>query len=147
MPTPIPAPRSEPGRRVAIVCRLGQAARDAASAFVAQLGLEPVILRDPDAGDNTLIERLDRLRNLDYAVVLLAAGGPDVAPGPQLEIGFLLGVLGRGRICFLLEGKQALLPDLDGVVRHTMDDAGLWRLLLAREMKRAGLNVDLNRAL
>jgi hypothetical protein len=32
-------------------------------------------------------------------------------------------------------------------VRHTMDDAGLWRVLLAREMKRAGLNVDLNRAL
>jgi predicted nucleotide-binding protein len=144
----MPAPRSEPGRRVAIVCRLGQAAREAASGFVAQLGLEPVILRDPpDAGDKTLIERLDRLRDLDYAVVLLAADGPGATPGPQLEIGFLLGVLGRGRICFLLEGKQALLPDLDGVVRHTMDDAGLWRVLLAREMKRAGLNVDLNRAL
>jgi len=28
-----------------------------------------------------------------------------------------------------------------------MDDAGLWRLLLAREMRQAGLDVDMNRAL
>jgi hypothetical protein len=33
------------------------------------------------------------------------------------------------------------------VVRHPMDDGGLWRLLLAREMKQAGLSVDMNRAL
>jgi hypothetical protein len=33
------------------------------------------------------------------------------------------------------------------VASVVMDDAGLWRLLLARAMKQAGLDVDLNRAL
>jgi hypothetical protein len=28
-----------------------------------------------------------------------------------------------------------------------IDDDGLWRLLLARELKKAGLEVDLNKAL
>jgi hypothetical protein len=36
---------------------------------------------------------------------------------------------------------------LDGVLRVSPDDTGVWRLLLAREMKRAGLDVDLNKAL
>ena len=150
MPTPMPTPtpvstpalQREPGYRVAIVCRLGDAAREAASGFVAQLGLEPVM---PAAGEG--IDRLDGLRDLDFAVVLLSAEGLGAAPAVLLEIGFLIGALGRGRICFMLEGKQALAPDLDGVARHTLDDAGLWRLLLAREMKQAGLNVDMNRAL
>jgi hypothetical protein len=28
-----------------------------------------------------------------------------------------------------------------------MDESGLWRLLLAREMRQAGLDVDMNRAM
>jgi predicted nucleotide-binding protein len=147
-PAPESVSQAEPGRRVAIVCRLGEAAGRAASGFVAQLGLEPVMLGDPpDAGQGTLIERLDALRDLDFAILLLSAGDPGAAPAMLLEIGFLLGALGRARVCFILDGKPALVPELDGMVRHTMDDAGLWRLLLAREMKQAGLDVDLNRAL
>jgi predicted nucleotide-binding protein len=145
---PTAAPQGEPGRRVAIVCRLGQPAREAASGFVAQLGLEPVVLPDPaDAGDGTFIDRLGGRRDLDFALVLLSADTLGAAPAVLLEIGFLLGALGRDRVCFVLEGKQELVPELEGVVRHAMDDSGLWRLLLAREMKQAGLSVDMNRAL
>jgi predicted nucleotide-binding protein len=144
---PTPAPQRAAGGRVAIVCRLGEAAREAASGFVTKLGLEPVVLRDLDAGDGTFIERLEGLRDLDFAIVLLSADDPGATPAGLLEIGFLLGATGRGRVCFILEGVPALDPVLDGVVRHTMDAAGLWRLLLAREMKQAGLDVDLNRAL
>jgi predicted nucleotide-binding protein len=61
-----------------------------------------------------------------------------------MEIGFLLGALGRGRVVVLqAEGDE---DGLGGVTRHPMDGAGLWRLLLAREMKQAGLKIDLNRA-
>jgi predicted nucleotide-binding protein len=156
MPTPTAARTSastsatqaEPGHRVAIVCRLGQAAREAASGFVAHLGLEPLLLPDPaDTGDGTFIERLGGRSDLDFAIVLLSADTLGTAPAVLLEIGFLLGALGRDRVCFVLEGKQELVPELQGVVRHPMDDGGLWRLLLAREMKQAGLSVDMNRAL
>ena len=143
-----PVPQGETGRRVAVVCRIGDDAREAASGLVAQLGLEPVILHDPaEAGDGSFIERLGGLRDLDFAIVQLSAGVLDAGPAVLLEIGFLLGALGRDRVCFVLDGKQALVPHLDGVVRHTMDEAGVWRLLLAREMKQAGLPVDMNRAI
>jgi predicted nucleotide-binding protein len=145
-PAPVPTPQGAAGARVAIVCRLGEAAREAASGFVAKLGLEPVVLRDMDAGEGTFVERLDGLRDLDFAIILLSADDLG-APAVLLEIGFLLGACGRGRVCFILEGAPALVPDLNGVARHTMDDGGLWRLLLAREMKQSGLDVDLNRAL
>jgi predicted nucleotide-binding protein len=137
------------GRRIAILCRLGDAAREAASGFVAQLGLQPVVAPARQQGDAYFIDALDGLRGADYAVVLLAA--EDLSPNPRpallLEIGFLLGALGRGRLCFLVAGKPEAVPELGALTRLTMDDAGVWRLLLAREMKQAGLEVDLNRAL
>lgn len=154
MPTPAPpipvstaspAPGSS-GRRIAIVGGQGAAARDGVSGFVTQLGLEPAFLGDApaDAG-STFIERLDALRDVDYAIVLLSADEP-AQEGVLLEIGFLLGSVGRRRICCVVAGTPASAPQWDGMVRHAMDGTGLWRLLLAREMRQAGLDVDMNRA-
>ena len=120
--------------RIAIVCRDDQAG-EAATSFVAQLGLEPVITQQPRAGAS--LESLEALRQTDFAVVLQA--------DRQLEIGFLLAALGRSRMCVLQgEGGQDSLP---GLAHHAFDEGGLWKLLLAREMKKAGLDVDLNKAL
>ncbi|MEZ0309371.1 MAG: hypothetical protein ACAH21_15715, partial [Ramlibacter sp.] len=83
------------------------------------------------------------LDGLDFAIVLVGADAPGAL---MLEIGYLLGSLGRERLCFMVAGK-AELAELEGVVRHAMDDTGVWRLLLARQMRQAGLDVDLNRAL
>jgi hypothetical protein len=113
---------------------------------VKQLGLEPAFLGDaPANAGGTYIERLGALRDVDYAIVLLSADEP-AQEGVMLEIGFLLGSVGPGRICCVVAGKPAPAPQWDGVVRHAMDDGGLWRLLLAREMRQAGLDVDMNRA-
>ncbi|MDP2957635.1 MAG: hypothetical protein Q8N53_14510, partial [Longimicrobiales bacterium] len=40
-----------------------------------------------------------------------------------------------------------LPSDLDGVLYIPLDPAGAWRLDLAKEMKAAGLEVDMNKAL
>ena len=58
----------------------------------------------------------------------------------------MLAALGRGRIACLLSENDTLPDVLKGATSITVDDSGLWQLLLAREMKRAGLDVDLNRA-
>ncbi|HEY0825988.1 MAG TPA: hypothetical protein VGD76_19530, partial [Ramlibacter sp.] len=60
--------------------------------------------------------------------------------------GFLLGVLGAQRMCLLLPA-QASAPGLDSLDRVPLDAAGVWRLLLARELKQGGLDIDLNKAL
>jgi hypothetical protein len=133
--------------RVAIVCRLDEAARQAASTFVAQLGLEAAAA--PPSG--SFPARLDGLRHADYAIVMLPAEDLGTSGATRadvlLEIGYLFGVVGVGRLCFVVTGKPAPAAELDGIARHTMDEGGLWRLLLAREMKQAGLDVDLNRAI
>jgi len=97
---------------------------------------------DPNAGD--FVKRLDALRDADYVVVLISADVRE--PALLLEIGFLIATFGASRICFMVSGKPSLPTQLEGIARHTFDDAGLWQLLLARQMRVSGLEVDLNRA-
>ena len=120
--------------RIALVCRDDDAG-EAVTTFVAELGLEPVISLQPQAGAS--FEALEALRQADFALVLQT--------DRQLEIGFLLAVVGRQRLRVLqAAGSSDALP---GVSQLAMDEAGLWRLLLARDMKQAGLAVDLNKAM
>jgi len=148
--------RAASGRRVAIVCRLDAAIGKAAAAFVERLGLEPSMIQAlANQGQSRSVDALDEVRGADYAIVMLPAndlgavsGSAAMRPEVLLEAGFLFGAVGRRRVCFLFDGPPALGPELDGVVvRHVLDEAGVWRLLLAREMKQAGLDVDMNRAL
>ena len=143
--SPTAAPRTT-GRRVAVICRLDDATRDGISAFLTQLGLDPVPVT-PGEGGGSLIARVDGLRDLDFAVVAMSSDDSGGGSGDLLEIGYLLGALGSARVCFVLGGKAAPAASMEGFPRHAMDEGGLWRLLLAREMKQAGLDVDLNRAL
>lgn len=138
------APATSSARRVAIVGS-GDAATQAVG-LLEQLGMEPVVYGDaPGGGDAASIERLETLRGVDFAIFLPSQ---DAGAAPTLlAIGFLLAVVGRGRICLLAPGTQATMPLLGAATRVEVDDGGLWHLLLAREMKRAGLDVDLNRAM
>lgn len=133
---------------MAIICRLGNTARDATSEFVAQLGLEAVVIPERlGAGDGTFAERAGILSGVDFAIFLVSADDLGVASPVLFEIGVAVGALDRGRICFVLEDKPGRVPDLEGIVCHTLDSAGVWRLLLARGMRQAGLDVDLNKAM
>ena len=124
--------------------------------FVTQMGLQAVTLPEPpNTTDSAFFDRLERLSDPDFAIVYLAANTSRTAaaapsalpPALMLELGFLIRALGRTRICFLVAGNVAMAPQWEGVVRLSMDEAGTWRLLLARAMKQAGLDVDMNRAL
>jgi hypothetical protein len=124
--------------------------------FVAQLGLQATMLPNPpDTTARAFFDRLEHLSDLKFAIVHLAANTPGtpgtvphaLSPALLLELGFLISALGRNRICFLVAGNGAAAPAWEGVAHVPMDEAGTWRLLLARTVKQAGLNVDMNRAL
>jgi len=134
---PSPSSTAVPGTRVAILGLGGDAVGDACE-FVERLGLEAAVL------DAVSIDQLEGLRNLGF-VLLLPGNKPD-SPAAMLAIGFMLAALGRSRIACLLSGDDTLPDVLKGATSMTVDEGGLWQLLLAREMKRAGLDVDLNRA-
>ena len=61
-----------------------------------------------------------------------------------LELGFFLGKLGRGRVCALYKEGVDVPSDYSGVLFLAVDTAGAWRFQLGREMREAGLQVDLN---
>jgi hypothetical protein len=115
----------------------------ALSNFVTQLGLSPALHSAlKGGGDAAALEALEALRGAEYVILLGATEGSSISP---LQIGFLLGLVGRNRLCFL--GKGGTMAGVEAVPRHPLDDSGLWKLLLAREMKQAGLDIDLNRAM
>lgn len=126
--------------------RASQADLEKMAAFVTQLDLTPRLSPVSAAGGmEALKRRIDTWREADYAIVAVSgdANGADFL----LELGALLGIVGADRICFIVNGQAPLAPQFDGMARHPMDGSGLWHLLLARTMRQAGLEVDLNRAI
>lgn len=131
----VPAKGGSAHRRVAIVCRAGDEAAKQVAAFLKDMGMDTVT---GGAGASPSPETLEKLRPVDFAI-LMRSDRP-------LETGFLLGALGANHLCLLLP-QQASAPGLDSLDRIALDAGGVWRLLLAREMKTAGLDIDLNKAI
>ena len=112
----------------------------------------------PNEG-RTIIEKFEDYSQVGYAVVLctpddigaLASQGDKLRPRPRqnviLELGYFFGRLGRSRVCALLDGDMEMPSDYAGVLYVLLDDADGWKLTLAKELRAAGLPVDLNRLL
>jgi predicted nucleotide-binding protein len=126
--------------------------------FLEKLGLKAVILHEqPDKG-RTIIEKFEEHSSVMFAVILLTpddVGGLASDPVKQFprarqnvifELGYFVGKLGRERVCALNQGVEQP-SDLHGVLYIPVDEKGIWRFSLARELKAAGLNVDLNKAM
>ena len=62
------------------------------------------------------------------------------------ELGFFIGRLERKHVCALYENGVELPSDFSGVVYTRLDDGDDWKLKLAKELKAAGIDVDLNLA-
>lgn len=121
------------------------------------LGERPIILHEqPDRG-RRIIEKFEaHASQIGFAVVLLTAddvGASKLEPGTNararqnvvFEHGFFVGKLGRERVVAIHEEGVELPSDLSGVLYQPL--GGNWQLGLARELKAAGISVDLSGAL
>ena len=154
---PTRAKRKGNTRRVFIVHGRDEAAKEGVARYLAQLNLTPVILHEQPSGGKTVIEKFESHADVDFTVVLLTpddTGGlsdgsgnlkPRARQNVIFELGFFLGRLERGRVVALHKGDVELPSDYDGVVFIKMDDAAAWKMVLAKEMKNAGMKVDLNK--
>ena len=136
-----------------------ESARESTARFLEKLGLEPIILHEQPNAGRTIIEKVEKYAEVAFAVVLLTpddVGGS--ASDPQalnsrarqnviLELGYFIGRLGRAHVAALLKGDVEKPSDYDGVVYIVMDTGGAWKIQLARELKTAGLNIDLYEAM
>ncbi|RKU22045.1 hypothetical protein C6500_05055 [Candidatus Poribacteria bacterium] len=60
------------------------------------------------------------------------------------ELGYLLGGLGRQRVCALYKEGVELPSDIRDVAYMPMDSGDDWKLKLSQDMRKAGLPVDMN---
>ena len=142
--------------RVFIVHGHDEAAMQTVARCVEKLGLEALILHEQANEGRTIIEKFEDCADVDFVVVLLTPDDVGASSQDQdslqprarqnviLELGFFLGRLGRDRVCALHKDEVEIPSDFSGVLWVPMDSGGAWRLILAREMKAAGFDVDLN---
>jgi len=62
-------------------------------------------------------------------------------------LGYFIGKLGRRLVAVLYEDGVELPSDYLGVAYIPLDAPGAWRLNLARELRAAALQIDLNNAI
>jgi hypothetical protein len=131
--------------------------RDQIARILTKLGLDPIILQEQTNGGRTIIENFEEhSSSVGFAIVLLT--GDDLGRGKNetdlkkrarqnviLELGYFMGRLSRKKVMTLISDDVEIPSDIDGLLYCKIDDAGAWKLQLARELKGAGFLIDLNK--
>lgn len=139
-------------RKVFIVHGRDNEAKQEVARFVADLGLEPIILHEQASSGMTIIEKIEHYTNeSDFALVLYTAcdhgrGVHETKVTPQnrarqnvvFEHGYLMAKLGRENVCALVKGEIETPNDISGVVYVPLDGYGGWKNAVAKELKACG---------
>ena len=128
--------------------------------FVRQLDYEPIVLFKRPSMGGTIIEKIEReAGDVAFAIVLYTACdlGNDkervhditdlnsrARQNVVFEHGYMCALLGRSRVCAVVEEGVEIPGDLSGVVYVPYDDKGKWRFDVVREMRAVGLDADAN---
>jgi predicted nucleotide-binding protein len=166
----LPAPRTSTASTAKRLGRTGDSPRvfvvhghddgikETVARFLAKLELEPVVLHEQPNRGRTIIEKFEEHSDVAFAVVLftpddigypvgdVAQAKPRARQNVVLELGFFMSALGRERVCVLYKSGVEVPSDYSGVLYQELDTHGAWRFRLAREIRAAGIDIDLNSA-
>jgi nucleic acid-binding protein len=143
--------------KVFIVHGHDNATKEAAARFIEKIGLEAIILHEQASSGHTIIEKIEENTNVGFGIVLYTPCdlGASQKQKDQLkararqnvvfEHGYLIGKIGRENVCALVKGDIETPNDISGVVYIKMDEGDGWKLAVAKEMKKSGYDVDLNK--
>lgn len=129
-----------------------------ARATTQMTGLQALILHEQANKGRTIIEKFEQTAaEACFAVIVMTADDEgracaDASADLQsrarqnvvLELGYFIGRLGRSRVAVLHEEGVEVPSDILGVMYTPIDDGGLWKYELGKELKAAGINADLN---
>ena len=156
-----PSGTADVSRKIFVVYGHDRKARTELENILHRLQLEPLILDQLPSEGQTVIEKIEHYRNqASYAVVLATpddeghvAGRPDekayrARQNVVLELGMLLGMLGRPNVAILLKSSVAMErpSDIQGLIyipfHDSVEEA---KLSLAKEINARGPKIDFNR--
>lgn len=116
--------------------------------IIEKLGFEAVILHEQANRGKTIIEKLEsEIDRVKFGIVLYTAddmctdGKKRARQNVVFEHGYLIGRLGRERVCVIMDEDVEKPSDSDGLVYISRSN---WKYTLADELKAAGLDVDKN---
>lgn len=120
--------------------------------FVEKLGLEAVILSEQANNGKTIIEKIEENTDVGYGIVLYTPcdrGGTVETQYDDMkfrarqnvifEHGYLIGKLGRNRVCALVDGDIEYPSDINGVVYIPYQ--GQWKHDIEQELKSIGYEI------
>jgi len=130
--------------------------------FVAERGLEPIVLhRQPDQGQ-TIIEKLEKYTDAGYAFILITPDDIGYEKAEQLkdekdrrlehrarqnvifEFGYLAGKIGRNRVCCIYKKGTSLPTDLAGFLYKEISNSVQEKALdIIKELNAAGYEVKI----
>ena len=152
----------EASRRVFVVYGHDGTARTQLEAMLRRWNLEPLILDQLPSEGQTLIEKLEKYTHDDVGFGIVLATPDDEGHGRGrdgekkfrarqnvvLELGLLLGKLGRAKVAILMKRQENMEKpsDIDGLIYIPfVDDIEDGKVTLAKEMQHQGIKIDLAR--
>jgi predicted nucleotide-binding protein len=143
-------------KKVFIVHGHDDGAKEKVARFLTTVGLKPVILHEQANKGKAIIEKFEDHAEVTFAVVLLTpddvgaahADREHLRPRPRqnvlFEFGYFIGKLGRDRVCGLKKGDVEIPSDYSGVIYIELDPGDAWHIKLSRELREAGLPVNVD---
>lgn len=125
--------------------------------FLERLDLTAIILNEETNQSMTIIEKLEHhIESASFGIILYtkcdvgrAKNEAELTPRARqnviFEHGYLYSKLGRNKVVALYESGVELPSDILGVGYTVLDPEEGWKLKLAKELKQAGLDVDMNK--
>jgi len=157
IPSPTNTSKHIDKKKIFIVHGHDDEAKEKMARLISSLGFDPIILHEQANSGKTIIEKIEMHTDVGFAVVLYTPcdkGGKEAEPidlkprarqNVVFEHGYLIGKLGRDKVCALVRGGVELPNDIAGVVYVDIDKAGAWKYVLADELASAGYPADKNK--
>jgi predicted nucleotide-binding protein len=152
-------PPAGSSRDVFVVHGRDEATKQIVARFLEKLKLTPVILHEQPSMGKTILEKLESHSLMGFAIALLTPDDvgalaselsslkPRARQNVVFETGYFMALLGRSNVCALVGEGVEHPSDMSGLVYISLDSHGAWKLELARELKAAKFDIDMNNAL
>ena len=131
--------------------------KESAARLVEKIGLEAVILHEQANEGLTIIQKLEKQADVGYAIILYTPcdegrkkGSENSKPRARqnvvFEHGLFMGKLGSERVCALRKSEVEMPSDAQGILYiEGKEGSNDWMYQVAKELKKAGYDVDLNK--